>query len=152
MKRNPFPKEAKADPGHVVLMACKKAVGNMVKVTGQGREIVSTCFEELAFEPGRRRRIARAVSPLDGAAPGAPRGGHIARKMRRVGERIDQRALCLAGEQRLIHAQFHAAEQGCVGGNFIARDEMNDVAHHQLTDRNGMKSARARDFNAYLFA
>ena len=37
---NPFPKEAKADPSHLVLMACKKAPGKSPKVTGANREIV----------------------------------------------------------------------------------------------------------------
>jgi len=36
---NPFPKEAKTDPGHLVVMACKTAPGKDVKVTGARREI-----------------------------------------------------------------------------------------------------------------
>jgi uncharacterized protein (DUF1697 family) len=36
--KNPFPKEAKADPARFVLLACKAAPGASVKVTGANRE------------------------------------------------------------------------------------------------------------------
>src|SRR5581483_4772004 len=38
--KNPFRKEARSDPGHLVVMACKKAPGTSVKVTGAKRETV----------------------------------------------------------------------------------------------------------------
>lgn len=44
---NPFPKEAKSDPGHLVLMACKKAVGSALKVTGAKREVVKPKGKEI---------------------------------------------------------------------------------------------------------
>jgi uncharacterized protein (DUF1697 family) len=47
VKGNPFPKEAKADPGHLVLMACKQTVGKSVKITGQRREIVKPLGREI---------------------------------------------------------------------------------------------------------
>jgi uncharacterized protein (DUF1697 family) len=37
--RNPFPKEAKADPGRFVVLACKTAPGKDLKVTGANREV-----------------------------------------------------------------------------------------------------------------
>jgi uncharacterized protein (DUF1697 family) len=44
---NPFPKEAKADPAHMVLMACKTAVGKDLKITGAKREIVRAKGKEI---------------------------------------------------------------------------------------------------------
>jgi uncharacterized protein (DUF1697 family) len=43
---NPFTKEAKADPSHLVVMVCKKAVGKP-KVTGARREIVKPKGKEI---------------------------------------------------------------------------------------------------------
>jgi uncharacterized protein (DUF1697 family) len=40
VKGNPFPSEAKKDPGHLILMACKSTVPKSVKITGQKREVV----------------------------------------------------------------------------------------------------------------
>lgn len=40
IKANPFPKQARADPGHLVLMACKDRVPKDVKITGAKRERV----------------------------------------------------------------------------------------------------------------
>jgi uncharacterized protein (DUF1697 family) len=37
---NPFPAEAKRDPGHLVLMVCKNAPGKTLKITGAKREVV----------------------------------------------------------------------------------------------------------------
>jgi len=47
IKRNPFPKEAKADPGHLVLMACKKTPGKSLKVTGAKREILKVAGKNI---------------------------------------------------------------------------------------------------------
>ena len=44
---NPFPKEAKTDPGHVVIMACKKAPPSAVKTTGAKRERVEVVGGEV---------------------------------------------------------------------------------------------------------
>lgn len=43
---NPFPKEAKSDPGHLVLLVCKKSVGKP-KVTGAKREVVKPKGREI---------------------------------------------------------------------------------------------------------
>lgn len=45
--QNPFPKEAKSDPGHLVLMVCKKAPAKDLKVTGTQREIVRPIGREI---------------------------------------------------------------------------------------------------------
>ena len=45
--RNPFPKEAKADPGHLVLLACKDKVPNDVKITGVKRERVELAGKDV---------------------------------------------------------------------------------------------------------
>jgi uncharacterized protein (DUF1697 family) len=37
---NPFPAEAKSDPAHLLVMACKNAVAKDLKITGARREIV----------------------------------------------------------------------------------------------------------------
>jgi uncharacterized protein (DUF1697 family) len=37
---NPFPAEAKSDPGHLLVMVCKNAVTEDLKITGVRREIV----------------------------------------------------------------------------------------------------------------
>ena len=44
---NPFPKEAKADPGHLVLMACKDKVAKDVKITGAKRERVEVAGKDI---------------------------------------------------------------------------------------------------------
>jgi uncharacterized protein (DUF1697 family) len=44
---NPFPREAKADPGHLVVMVCKQAPGKDVKITGAKREIVRAKGKEI---------------------------------------------------------------------------------------------------------
>ena len=46
-KRNPFPKEAKADPGHLVLMACKDKPPKDVKITGAKRERVEIAGKDI---------------------------------------------------------------------------------------------------------
>ena len=45
--RNPFPKEAKSDPGHLVLMSCKTAPGKNLKVTGAKREVVKALGKDV---------------------------------------------------------------------------------------------------------
>jgi uncharacterized protein (DUF1697 family) len=47
VKGNPFPKEAKSDPGHLVLMACKDAPGKPLKVTGAKREVVKAVGKDI---------------------------------------------------------------------------------------------------------
>src|SRR5688500_10766356 len=47
IERNPFPKEAQADPGHVVLMACKEKVAKDAKVTGGNRERVEIAGKDV---------------------------------------------------------------------------------------------------------
>ena len=42
ISKNPFPKEAKADPSRFVLLACKTAPGKDLKVTGANREVTKT--------------------------------------------------------------------------------------------------------------
>jgi uncharacterized protein (DUF1697 family) len=44
---NPFPAEAKLDPAHLVVMACKSAPGKTVKLTGARREVVRTNGKEI---------------------------------------------------------------------------------------------------------
>ena len=38
IKANPFPTEAKTDPGHLVVLFCKKTLGTSPKVSGAARE------------------------------------------------------------------------------------------------------------------
>ena len=45
--RNPFPEEAERDPGHLVVMFCKAAPGDRLKVTGARREIVRAKGREI---------------------------------------------------------------------------------------------------------
>jgi len=45
--KNPFPKQARTDPGHVVLLACKTAPGTSVKVTGAKREVVKVAGKDV---------------------------------------------------------------------------------------------------------
>lgn len=47
IKRNPFPREAKADPGHLVLMACKEKVAKDAKITGANRERVEIAGKDV---------------------------------------------------------------------------------------------------------
>jgi uncharacterized protein (DUF1697 family) len=47
VKGNPFPAEAKKDPGHLVVMVCKDAPGKDVKVTGARREVVRVKGKEI---------------------------------------------------------------------------------------------------------
>ncbi len=47
VERNPFPKEAKAEPGHLLLMACKTAPGKSVKVTGAKSERFEVVGKEI---------------------------------------------------------------------------------------------------------
>lgn len=44
---NPFPKEARSDPGHLVLMACKEAPGSSLKISGAKSEIVKPKGKEI---------------------------------------------------------------------------------------------------------
>jgi uncharacterized protein (DUF1697 family) len=44
---NPFPKEARNDPGHLLLMACKQASGKDLKVTGAKSEVVKPAGKEI---------------------------------------------------------------------------------------------------------
>jgi uncharacterized protein (DUF1697 family) len=47
IKRNPFPKEAKSDPGHLVLMACKDKPPKDLKITGAKRERVEVAGKDI---------------------------------------------------------------------------------------------------------
>jgi uncharacterized protein (DUF1697 family) len=47
VRGNPFPAEAKRDPGHLVVMVCKSAPGKDVKVTGARREVVRVKGKEI---------------------------------------------------------------------------------------------------------
>ncbi len=47
VKGNPFPAEAKKDPGHLILMVCKMAPGKDVKVTGARREVLKVKGKEI---------------------------------------------------------------------------------------------------------
>jgi uncharacterized protein (DUF1697 family) len=47
VKGNPFPAEAKRDPGHLVVMVCKTAPGKDVTVTGARRELVRVKGKEI---------------------------------------------------------------------------------------------------------
>jgi uncharacterized protein (DUF1697 family) len=47
VKANPFPAEAKRDPAHLLLTACKKPVGKNVKATGVKREVFRTNGREI---------------------------------------------------------------------------------------------------------
>lgn len=47
VKANPFPKEAKRDPGHLLLMVCKKAPGASPKATGVKRETFKVKGKEI---------------------------------------------------------------------------------------------------------
>lgn len=44
---NPFTAEAKRDPSHLVVMACKEAAGKALKVTGARRELVHPKGKEI---------------------------------------------------------------------------------------------------------
>jgi uncharacterized protein (DUF1697 family) len=63
--RNPFPREAKSDPGHLLVMACKSAPGTSLKVTGAKRETAKASGEEVyIYYPdgvGRSRLKVHAV-------------------------------------------------------------------------------------------
>lgn len=63
---NPFPKEARSDPSHLVVMVCKTAPGKTLKVTGTTREVVKPKGKEIYISYpdgiGRSRlKIAGAV-------------------------------------------------------------------------------------------
>jgi len=47
VKRNPFPKEAKSDPAHLVVMVCKSVPPKPLKVTGAKREVVKAVGKEI---------------------------------------------------------------------------------------------------------
>jgi uncharacterized protein (DUF1697 family) len=47
VKGNPFPAEAKRDPGHLVVTVCKDAPAKDVKVTGARREVVRVKGKEI---------------------------------------------------------------------------------------------------------
>jgi uncharacterized protein (DUF1697 family) len=47
IQRNPFPKEARSDPAHLVVIACKKAPGKNLKISGAKREIVRAIGKEV---------------------------------------------------------------------------------------------------------
>ena len=47
VKANPFTKEAKQDPAHLVLTVCKNAPGNTSKATGVGREVFRASGREV---------------------------------------------------------------------------------------------------------
>jgi uncharacterized protein (DUF1697 family) len=44
---NPFPREAKSDPAHLVVMVCKQAPPKSPKVTGVGREVLRVKGREI---------------------------------------------------------------------------------------------------------
>jgi uncharacterized protein (DUF1697 family) len=47
VRGNPFVNEAKADPSHLVVMACKKSPGSTVKTTGAKHEVVKARGNEV---------------------------------------------------------------------------------------------------------